>query len=155
MIGRMEPFDYPSMVRRALRQVVRFALEEAAGGGLGEGRHFFITFQTEAPGVRIPQSLAERFPDTMTIVLQHQFWDLEPRAEGFGVTLAFSGVHRRLDIPYAAIETFVDPVAEFALSFEEREGEATPAADEAGAEGAPDGEGAHEVVRLDDFRKRT
>jgi hypothetical protein len=113
--------QYDKMVEAALRGVVRQALAEAARSGLTGNHHFFITFKTGHPGVRMPAHLAAEFPDEMTIVLQHQFWGLEVGDDAFEVTLGFNDVQERLTIPYAALTAFVDPSVKFGLQFQRAE----------------------------------
>ncbi|MEI5665368.1 ClpXP protease specificity-enhancing factor SspB [Bosea sp. CCNWLW174] len=109
---------YDLMVQDALKGVVRKILAEAGRDGLPGEHHFYITFRTTAPGVRLSQRLREKHPDEMTIVLQHQFWDLNVSDHAFEVGLSFSGVPERLLIPYDAITTFFDPSVQFGLKFE-------------------------------------
>lgn len=109
---------YDLMVQDALKGVVRKILSEAGRDGLPGDHHFYITFRTTAPGVRLSQRLREKHPDEMTIVLQHQFWDLNVSDHAFEVGLSFSGVPERLLIPYDAITTFFDPSVQFGLKFE-------------------------------------
>src|SRR5579875_994199 len=110
---------YDLMAQAALRGVVRQALQRAASPqGIPGDHHFYISFQTHAPGVTVPEELSERYPDEMTIVLQHQFWELTPGESGFSVVLRFGGQPRKLVIPYAAITRFHDPSVPFALQFE-------------------------------------
>lgn len=110
---------YQEYVRESLRGVVPRVLRqvEAAGGAIGE-HHFYITFSTKKKGVVVPTSLRAKYPDSMTIVLQHQFESLEVGDEAFSVTLRFGGAPSRLTIPYAAITTFVDPSIDFAIQFD-------------------------------------
>jgi hypothetical protein len=108
---------YDDVVQEALRAVVGRVLGDVAAGGLPGDHHFYITFKTQAPGVLIPQHLHERFPDEMTIVLQHKYWDLKVEAEHFEVGLSFSQIPSHLVVPYAAITAFVDPAVDFALQF--------------------------------------
>lgn len=109
---------YDDIVQEALRAVVGRVLGEIeVSGGLPGEHHFYITFKTNAPGVSIPRSLYERFPDEMTIVLQHKYWDLKVTDELFEVGLTFNQVPAHLVIPYAAITGFVDPAVNFALQF--------------------------------------
>src|SRR5690349_17095030 len=110
-------FQYDKMVEAALRGVVRDALQRAAQEGLKSGHHFYIGFATRMPGVVIPEQLRDRYPDEMTIVLQHQFWDLDVTDEGFAVTLSFQKQLERLVIPFAAVRSFADPSVEFRLEF--------------------------------------
>jgi hypothetical protein len=109
---------YDLMVQEALKGVVRKILSEAARDGLPGEHHFYVTFRTEAPGVRLSQRLREKHPDEMTIVLQHQFWDLSVSEHAFEVGLSFSGVPERLLVPFDAITTFFDPSVQFGLKFE-------------------------------------
>ena len=155
-------FEYDKMVERALRGVVRDALARVAQEGPRGAHHFYITFATGMPGVGIPDSLRERFPEEMTIVLQHQFWDLEIGEESFAVSLSFQKQLERLTIPFAAIRTFADPSVNFVLEFggpavaEPKAIGSLPAPKAAGEPERPakdEGAGA-EVVTLDSFRKR-
>lgn len=109
---------YDRMVERALRGVMHDALAHAAKHGLPGAHHFYITFRTDHPKAQIDQSLKTRFPQEMTIVLQHQFWDLSIDADGFSVTLSFSNVPQRLVIPFAAVTAFTDPSVNFGLQFQ-------------------------------------
>jgi uncharacterized protein len=156
---------YDRMVEQALRGVVRKALSEAGQRGLPGDHHFYITFHTDRPGVGIADWLHQQYPQEMTIILQHQFWDLVVEEERFAVTLSFGGRHERLTVPFAAITTFADPSVKFGLQFEANEDElqnkassvqatkqvvkpaAAPAADDDPHKGA-------DVVALDAFRKK-
>lgn len=131
---------YDLMVQDALKGVVRKILSEAGRDGLPGEHHFYITFRTTAPGVRLSQRLREKHPDEMTIVLQHQFWDLNVSDHAFEVGLSFSGVPERLLIPYDAITTFFDPSVQFGLKFETQDaGAETPAAEAPAPAKAPRG----------------
>lgn len=112
---------YDLMVQDALKGVVRKILTEAARDGLPGEHHFYVTFRTGAPGVRLSQRLRDKHPDEMTIVLQHQFWDLSVGEHAFEVGLSFSGVPERLLVPFDAITTFFDPSVQFGLKFETQE----------------------------------
>jgi hypothetical protein len=118
--------SYERMVEDALRGVLRQALKITEAQGLPGAHHFYITFDTTHPDVDIAQSLRALHPNEMTIVLQHQFWDLKVFEEHFEITLSFSGVSQRLVIPFAAVTAFADPHAKFGLQFhvefEERTG---------------------------------
>src|SRR5207253_8652869 len=106
------------IVQDALRAVVGRVLGEVErSGGLPGEHHFYITFNTRFPGVSIPKHLSERFPDEMTIVIQHRFWDLKVEDDGFTVGLSFGGVPATLRVPFAAVTQFHDPAVEFALTF--------------------------------------
>jgi hypothetical protein len=148
-------FDYPKMVETALRGVMREALARAAREGLPGDHHFYIGFRTRGPGVAIPNYLLEKYPDEMTIVLQHQFRGLEVGDRAFSVNLSFSSRSERLTIPFAAVTTFADPSVNFGLQFEVPE---TQPAEGAAALPAPPGpepeRPAAEIVTLDKFRKR-
>ena len=110
---------YEALAQEALRGVVKAALKRAASpGGLPGAHHFYITFKTRAAGVTAPPELAERYPDEMTIVLQHQYWDLAPGESSFAVTLKFGGQPKKLMVPYAAVTRFYDPSVQFLLQFE-------------------------------------
>jgi uncharacterized protein len=148
-------FQYEKMVERALRGVVREALKRAAREGLKSAHHFYIAFATELPGVVIPDHLRARYPGEMTIVLQHQFWDLEVGDDGFSVTLSFQKQLERLVVPFAAIKSFADPSVNFALEFVLPEGRReTPAPAPLEAPTQPAEKPSAEVVTLDSFRKR-
>ena len=109
---------YDEIVQDALRAVVGRVLGEVElSGGLPGEHHFYITFKTRAPGVSIPKHLMERFPDEMTIVIQHRFWDLKVEDDSFSVGLSFGGVPATLHVPFAAVTQFHDPAVEFALTF--------------------------------------
>lgn len=112
---------YDLMVQEALKGVVRRILTEAGRDGLPGDHHFYVTFRTIAPGVRVSQRLRDKHPEEMTIVLQHQFWDLSVSEHAFEVGLSFSGVPERLLIPFDAITTFFDPSVQFGLKFETQE----------------------------------
>jgi hypothetical protein len=163
---------YDILAQDALRGVIRKVLTEvAATGHLPGDHHFFITFLTGAPGVRISQHLKAKYPEQMTIVVQHQFWDLKVSETGFEIGLSFSDTPEKLVIPFNAVRGFYDPSVNFELEFDVASGEeeeeeesaeitAYPIgeADEAsqknpGPDGAPKG-GGGSVVSLDSFRKK-
>ncbi len=109
---------YDLMVQDALKGVVRKLLVDAARDGLPGDHHFYISFRTEAPGVRLSQRMREKYPQEMTIVLQHQFWDLGVTEHSFEVGLSFNGVPERLLVPFDALSGFFDPSVKFGLKFE-------------------------------------
>jgi uncharacterized protein len=111
-------YQYNQMVETALRGVAREALARAARDGLRGGHHFYITFRTGASGVVLPPQILAKYPEDMTIVLQHQFWGLEVSETSFSVTLSFSNRMERLTVPFAAVTTFADPSVKFGLQFE-------------------------------------
>jgi len=153
---------YEAMAQEALRGVVKAALKRAASEGLPGAHHFYITFKTDAAGVSGPPDLLGKYPDEMTIVLQHQYWDLAPGETFFSVTLQFGGQPKRLSVPYAAVTRFYDPSVQWLLQFEPP----PPAPAEARLPSAapaepPDPEGApapakdgSKIVSLDQFRKK-
>jgi hypothetical protein len=148
---------YDEIVQDALRAVVGRVLGEVEqSGGLPGEHHFYITFKTKMPGVAIPKHLIERFPDEMTIVIQHRFWDLKVEATGFEVGLSFNQIPSRLVIPFAAVTGFVDPAVNFALQFQSQDEDEVPANTAAGndaplAEPVEDGSN---VVSVDSTRKK-
>jgi hypothetical protein len=161
---------YDVLARDALRGVLRRVLTDAAEHGLPGEHHFFITFLSTADGVKLSPRLLAQYPEEMTIILQHQFWDLVVTEDRFEVGLSFGGIPERLVVPFAAIKSFLDPSVQFGLQFEPSEAVAeAPAAKlpavpalpvaapepaaESKDEPAKTSEGA-EVVRLDRFRKK-
>jgi uncharacterized protein len=114
-------FRYDLLVQDALRSVVRRVLSEAARNGLPGEHHFNISFKTNAPGVGLPAAMRKKYPEEMTIILQHEFWDLAVEADGFEVSLNFSRKAERLKIPFDAIVGFNDPSVPFGFKLEPRE----------------------------------
>jgi uncharacterized protein len=112
---------YDLLTQDALRGLVRRVLADAARIGLPGDHHFFISFKTQYPGVNIPVRLAEKFPEEITIVLQHQFWDLNVSEQGFEVGLSFGNAPERLIVPFAAVTAFFDPSVDFGVKFEVEE----------------------------------
>lgn len=125
---------YDILAQEAMRGVMRKVLTEVARTGLPGNHHFFITFITGAPGVRISSRLRERYPEQMTIVLQYQYWDLKVTDTGFEVGLSFSDIPEKLEIPFSAVRGFYDPSVNFELEFEVAQSAETP---EAEPEGRP------------------
>lgn len=153
--------NYELLVETALREVVRSALKIAEQSGLPGEAHFYITFLTEYPGVNIPKRLSESHPEKMTIILQHQYWDLSIDDETFSVSLSFGGQREKLVIPYMAVIDFNDPSVGFGLQFASDnaddddiidEGETLPGDDD-NHDDAP--LASADVVSLDTFRKKT
>jgi hypothetical protein len=153
---------YDEIVQDALRAVVGRVLGEVEqSGGLPGEHHFYITFKTRHPGVSIPKHLLERFPDEMTIVIQHRFWDLKVEEDNFTVGLSFGGVPATLHVPFAAVTQFHDPAVEFALTFQANSAEELPdeheeaendvPAEDADKNGREDGTN---VVNVDFTRKK-
>jgi uncharacterized protein len=152
---------YDEIVQEALRAVVGRVLGTVAEtGGLPGAHHFYITFKTHAPGVDIPQRLIERFPDEMTIVMQHRFWDLTVDDRKFSVGLSFNQIPSILTIPFAAITGFHDPAVNFELRFQAADGPEGPEPhehDDAENDGAPVAKPADDgsnVVSVDFKRKK-
>ena len=112
---------YDILVQEALRSVMRKVLTEVARTGLPGNHHFFITFMTTAPGVRISSRLQERYPEQMTIVIQYQYWDLKVTETGFEIGLSFSDIPEKLEIPFSAVRGFYDPSANFELEFDPKQ----------------------------------
>ena len=173
---------YDILAQAALRGVVRTVLADAAKKGLPGEHHFKITFDTTAPGVKLSERMRGRYPQEMTIVLQHQFWDLIVTEQGFEVGLSFAGIPERVGVPFDAVTAFYDPAVQFGFQFEIIEGATeddagakaveqptggmaakpeglpapgpAPAADAAPQTPAADTGTGGEVVRLDRFRKK-
>jgi uncharacterized protein len=118
---------YDLLTQQALRGVVRNVLSDVAKKGLPGDHHFYIAFDTRADGVRMSDRLRAQYPEEITIILQHQFWDLAVGEQGFEVGLSFGGIGEMLSVPFAAINGFFDPSVQFGLQFEEiGEGQAAP-----------------------------
>jgi hypothetical protein len=149
---------YDEIVQDALRAVVGRVLGEVErSGGLPGEHHFYITLKTRHPGVSIPKHLMERFPDEMTIVIQHRFWDLKVEEDEFTVGLSFGGVPATLHVPFAAVTQFHDPAVEFALTFQANAAEEPPEEHEEAENDAPQTEGAEDgsnVVSVDFTKKK-
>lgn len=154
----VDEMHYEQLAQDALRGVIRSALERAAmPEGIPGAHHFYITFKTRAPGVSVPPDVLAKYPDEMTVVLQHQYWDLKVEQDRFSVMLKFGGMPKVLSMPYAAVTRFYDPSVQFLLQFE------MPAvveeiADEPEVEAdtppVPSGDDGPKVVSLDQFRKK-
>ncbi len=167
---------YDILAQEALRGVMRKVLAEVARTGLPGNHHFFITFMTGAPGVRISSRLKERYPEQMTIVIQYQYWDLKVTETGFEVGLSFSDIAEKLEIPFSAVRGFYDPSVSFELEFDVKtetaqlaelpppvtaprpvkvaETKKSPVAVETKPEKDEPGKPVAEVVSLDSFRKK-
>lgn len=173
---------YDVLAQDALRGVVRKVLTEVAQTGLPGEHHFFITFDTRYPGVRISSRLRAQYPSEMTVVMQHQFWDLSVTETAFEIGLSFNGIPERLLVPFRAVKAFVDPHASFGLKFdaglqareaaeagqaeelvpavpplgeaEEAGASAEQAAEQGGANGEEEQPAGADVVSLDSFRNK-
>jgi hypothetical protein len=165
-----ERIDYPSMIDEAMRGVVRKVMSQVQyAGGLPGNHHFYISFSTTYPGVQISPQLKERYPEEMTIVLQHQYWDLDVQQDRFSLMLSFNSIPEKLVVPFNALTAFADPSIRFGLQFHTRP---LPEDDDVAIFGSanesessfdtllPDagnGEaagGSAEVISLDAFRKK-
>ncbi len=147
--------NYEAMAQEALRGVVKAALKIAAEGRPPGEHHFYITFKTRAPGVSGPVEVLSKYPDEMTIVLQHQYWDLTPGETFFNVTLKFGGSPKKLSVPYAAVTRFFDPHVQFGLQFEPPADLIPDPVEEPEPERpAPSDDDGPKVVSLDQFRKK-
>ncbi|SKA33622.1 hypothetical protein SAMN02745126_05374 [Enhydrobacter aerosaccus] len=121
-------FHYDALVDDALRSVVRRVLTQVADKGLPGSHHFYISFRSHDPGVELPDYLRQKYPDEMTIVLQHQYWDLVVNNEFFEVTVSFNKQQEHIKVPFAALSAFVDPSVRFGLQFDRKDkGAAAPA----------------------------
>ena len=114
-------FHYDALVDDALRSVVRRVLTQVAETGLPGSHHFYISFRSNDPGVELPDYLRAKYPEEMTIVLQHQYWDLIIREDDFEVTVSFNKQQERIKVPFAALSAFVDPSVRFGLQFDRRD----------------------------------
>jgi hypothetical protein len=148
---------YDEIVQEALRDVVGRVLGEVERSGALPGEHhFYITFNTRMAGVSIPKHLVERFPEEMTIVIQHRFWDLKVEGDGFSVGLSFGGVPATLRVPFAAVTDFVDPAVDFSLKFQSNAAEQPHEEHEEAENDAPSAEAddGSNVVSVDFTRKK-
>ncbi len=163
MTDQTPPVDemhYEQLAQDALRGVVRAALERAASPtGIPGAHHFYITFRTRAPGVTVPPDILAKYPDEMTVVLQHQYWDLAIESDRFSVMLKFGGVPKVLTVPFLAVTRFYDPSVQFLLQFEAPDVapdqpvfHAEPLEPEKPQR--PAGDDGPKVVSLDQFRKK-
>jgi hypothetical protein len=155
----VDEMHYEQLAQDALRGVIRSALERAAlPEGIPGAHHFYVTFKTRAPGVSVPPDVLAKYPEEMTVVLQHQYWDLKVEADRFSVMLKFGGMPKVLAMPYTAVTRFYDPSVQFLLQFE------SPAMVEEVADEAPEietdapppptGDDGPKVGSLDQFRKK-
>ncbi|MDQ7019142.1 MAG: ClpXP protease specificity-enhancing factor SspB [Robiginitomaculum sp.] len=152
---------YDLLAQEALRGVVRAAIVRAAEDGLPGSHHFYITFRTRYPGADVDEQLLEKYPEEITIVLEHQFWDLASMDDAFEVTLSFGGAPKYIKVPYAAVTSFHDPAVGFGLKFDMGDPEAMPATTPAplpatgtDADNQETAAAAGEVVSLDAFRRK-
>ena len=151
--------DYGNLMHQAMRGLIREVMQRIADDGLPGAHHFFITFDTTHPDVQIADWLSQRYPEEMTVVMQHWYENLEVGEDGFSVTLNFGDAPEPVYIPYDAIQTFVDPSVEFGLRFEAAEEDDEEDEDDTAVE-PPEAEDAEaggqskaDIVSLDSFRK--
>ena len=162
-----DKMDYEDMIPGALRALMVTALGEISSQGLDGDHHFYITYHTTHDGVEMPDQLRAQYPETITIVLQHEFWDLVVEDQGFSVSLAFNGVPHQLAVPFDAVIGFADPSVNFGIQFNtpqgERQAEPAPSPiDEAPADSTSKSEAdidsferkPGDVITLDQFRKK-
>jgi hypothetical protein len=154
-----DPLDYPRFLGEGLRHVARRALAVVAEHGLTGEHHFYLSFLTDAPGVVVPAAVKRNYPGEMTIVLQHQFWNLEVDQDVFRVDLRFGGTMSRIAVPFSALTAFADPSTELALRFDMvlavpvAGAAAEPPKVEPAVPPAPAGDG--NVVDIRSFRKKS
>lgn len=132
---------YDILAQEALREVVKKVLKEVSRTGLPGDHHFYITFDTNYAGVRMSDRMKEKYPEEMTIVVQHQYWDLETSDSGFSIGLSFDNIPETMAVPYASIRGFFDPAVQFGLQFDASEnddqGESAENADDATVSALP------------------
>ena len=153
----VDEMHYEQLAQDALRGVIRSALERAAlPEGIPGAHHFYVTFRTRAPGVSVPPDILAKYPEEMTVVRQHQYWDLKVEADRFSVMLKFGGMPKVLAMPYTAVTRFYDPSVQFLLQFESPAMVEELAAPEPEPATAPPstGDDGPKVVSLDQFRKK-
>lgn len=160
-----DQIGYEALIDKALRGVVRAALAKVEAQGLRGGHHFYLTFDTQHPGVEMPVFLRSQYPEVMTVVLQNKFWGLKTGDDAFEVSLTFRKTPASLRVPYAALTAFFDPGVHFGLQFQGRAGAANSAGQAGGAGNRSDVAPSSElpesantprgrVVSLDRFRKK-
>ena len=153
----MSEIEYGAMMHRAMQGLIADVLQGVADNGLPGEHHFFITFDTREDGVEMADWLRERYPEEMTIVIQHWFENLSVTHEGFAITLNFGNSPEPLYIPFDSVRTFVDPSVEFGMRFETQDSDDEEDEDGDDPDGADDRaappEGGAEVVSLDKWRK--
>ena len=148
--------DYGTLMHKAMRTLIFDVLKDVEKNGLPGEHHFFITFDTTVEGVEISEWLRQRYPEEMTIVIQHWFDGLNVKEEGFDITLNFGDQPESLVVPFLAILTFVDPSVEFGLRFEQNEDDEQPKFSEMEKENDQEKKSSKkkgDVVSLDSFRK--
>lgn len=157
------PIDYHELIDQAMRGMVRQVLEIVSKEGFSGDQHAYITFNTQHPGVYMSQTLHDKYPEEMTIVLQHQFWDMEVSVDAFSVGLSFNGQRETLFVPFDALLAFTDPSVQFGLQFQKKDSDElhelpsnTQSVSGKSGKSSPSPETSDEnkVVALDVFRKK-
>ncbi|MFD0857797.1 SspB family protein [Roseovarius aquimarinus] len=143
--------EYGNLMHRAMRGLIQEVLEDVQENGLPGAHHFFITFDTNHPDAALADWLKQRYPNEMTVVMQHWYDNLEVGDEGFGITLNFGDAPENLYVPYDAIQTFVDPSVEFGLRFETQPKDGEDEDSDEDEDDTPPHSG--DIVSLDSFRK--
>jgi uncharacterized protein len=157
-----DQINYPTLIDHAMRGVVRDVLRLVQSSGLPGNHHFYISYSTLHPGVKMSEQLRAKYPREITIVIQHQFWDFKVEEQQFQVTLSFSGIPEKLTIPFASLTAFADPSIKFGLQFQQSEMfeddsmqhevvEEVTVEEEASNEAAG---GEDKIISLDSFRKK-
>lgn len=155
----MKRFDYDTMVHKALLGIVVDVLKHVEKEGLPGSNHFYVTFRTDRPDVVIPDELRKQHPEEVTIVLQHQFWDLKVLEHGFEVVLSFDERYEKITVPLSALISFLDPSANFGLQFipeweDENANEAEEGQPSTPYQKTSDDQGENNIISLDSFRKK-
>ena len=153
---------YSTLIDQAMRGVVRDVLRKVKITGLPANHHFYISYSTTHPAVKMSESLRSKYPKEITIVLQHQFWDFKVEEQQFQVTLSFGGVPEKLVVPFAALTAFADPSIKFGLQFQTLETDETDNSapeeiaifSDAEEVSPSDDNGEDKIISLDSFRKK-
>lgn len=157
-----DTIDYAAYIDNAMRRAVKDILSQVVRSGLPSQHHFFISYRTDQPGVEMSDTLRSKYPKEITIVLQHQFWDLRVEEDKFYVSLSFSNIPEKLVIPFSALTGFADPSTKFGLKFHTASVDADDVAGQSGNEDADEDDGvindpkesSGKVITLDAFRKK-
>ncbi|HLD95838.1 MAG TPA: ClpXP protease specificity-enhancing factor SspB [Alphaproteobacteria bacterium] len=160
-MAKITTINYEHRVQQALRDVIKDVLKQTQEHGLSGKHHFYLTFKTDFPAVIMPDFLKTQYPDEITIVLQHEYWDLEVDEKSFAVTLSFNDTTERLSVPFAALVSFVDPSVKFGLQFSPTDEDLKEAAqthtvieESPEHEETTDSSQDSNVITLDRFRKK-
>lgn len=149
--------NYPTLIDSAMRGMVRDLMRRVQSEGLPGEHHFYISYDTQYPGVRMSEQLRAKYPKDITIVIQHQFWDFKVEDAQFFVTLSFGGAPEKLTVPFAALTAFADPSIKFGLQFQVAPAEHSAPPEESmpqEEETSSDEAGIAEIISLDAFRKK-